>query len=102
MIKVDISSRILANISPRSKPYSIGDSSEKVFAVIINQSGSIEFAAEVKFRGRSKRKSIGEYPLISLSEARKEALVSNGKMKLGQTTIAIKQRTSEGGLAGYL
>ena len=96
MIKVDISSRFLANISPRSKPYSIRDSSVKGFAVIINQSGSIEFAAEVKLRGRSKRKSIGEYPLISLSEARKEALVSIGKMKLGLTTIAAKQRTLQG------
>ena len=46
--------------------------------------------------GAGKKKSIGEYPLISLSEARKEALVSIGKMKLGQTTIAAKQRTLQG------
>ena len=74
MFQVCISSRVLNSLSPQSKPYFIKDSNVKGFAVKVNPSGSIKYLAEVKYQGLSKRKTIGEYPLISPSDARKEAL----------------------------
>jgi len=93
MFQVCISSRVLNNLSPQSKPYLIKDSNVKGFAVKVNPSGSIKIIAEVKYQGRSKRKKIGEYPLISPSDARTEAMVFLSKVKLGQAVMISKQKT---------
>ncbi len=102
MFQVCISSRVLNSLSPQSKPYFIKDSNVKGFAVKVNPSGSIKYIAEVKYRGRSKRKTIGEYPLISPSDARTEALAFPSKVKLGQAVVISKQKTLQKVLDSYL
>jgi hypothetical protein len=84
MFQASISSRVLDSLTPQSKPYLVRDSSVKGFAAKVNPSGAIKFVAEVKHQGRFRRKTIGEYTLISPSDARTEALVFLSRVKLGK------------------
>lgn len=68
MSQVCISSSVLDNLKPQSKPYFVRNSNLKGFAVKVNPAGSIKFVAEVKNRGRSRRKTLGEYPLLRICQ----------------------------------
>ena len=86
MSKIIITNRVLECLIPRSKPYFIRDSQLRGFGIKVNPSGSIKFVAETKCNGRSSRKTIGEYPLLDLAYARREAFSYIASVKTGQLT----------------
>ena len=94
MNAITITSKALDKLKPSSKPYFIRDSSLKGFGVKVNQTGSIKFVAEVWHQGQSKRKTLGEYPLLTLNDAKLSALRYISLVKSGQLEITTKQEYS--------
>lgn len=86
MPKVSISSSILDRLLPNSKPYFIRDTTLRGFGVKVNPSGSIKYIAEVLHKGRTSRKTLGQYPVLALSVARKEAFAYIASVKSGSLT----------------
>jgi integrase len=80
-------------MKPKTSPYFIRDNRFKGFAVKVNTSGSIKFIAEVWHNGRSIRKTLGEYPIISIPEARQSAISFTNKAKEGTPNEKKKQLT---------
>lgn len=78
-----ITSKTLREAVPKSTAYFIRDSKLKGFAVKVNPSGSVKFIAEVFHEGKSKRKTVGSYPLINLTQTRQNAVSFIQDVKLG-------------------
>jgi hypothetical protein len=47
----------------------------------MNPSGSIKYIAEVKHKGRASRKTLGQYPILGVTDARREALAYIASVK---------------------
>lgn len=69
-----ITARSIQSISPRPTPYFIRDSKLKGFAIKVNPSGRLKFVIEVWHGGRSIRKTLGEHPVMTLKDARIDAV----------------------------
>ena len=69
-----ITARTIQSISPKSTPYVIRDSKLKGFAIKVNPSGKLKFVIEVWHDGRSVRRTLGEHPVMTLKDARLEAV----------------------------
>jgi hypothetical protein len=67
-----------------SSPFFIRDSELKGFALRVFPSGTIKYIVEVWNDRRSHRKTIGSYPVLSLKDARQEALSFIRDVQLGQ------------------
>ena len=59
----------------------------------MNTSGSVKFIAEVWQNGRSTRKTLGAYPAMSISDARKEAISFISEVRQGKLKPKKKQLT---------
>jgi hypothetical protein len=70
-----ITKQVLQKLKPQTKPYFLRSHRVTGLGLKVNPSGSIKFVVETKHIGRSHRKTIGTYPVMSLSEAEKEALL---------------------------
>jgi len=73
-IKSAKNSEIVQNPLHASSAYFIRDSNLKGFALRVFPSGTIKYIAEVWFKGKSHRKTLGSYPTLSLTDARQKAL----------------------------
>lgn len=62
------------NAKPREKPYKLFDRGGLGLYVLITPRGSKLWQLKYRFQGRERRASLGQYPVVSLSEARKKAL----------------------------
>ena len=60
--------RLIETLKPGAKPYFIRDTKCKGFGVKVNPSGSVKYYAETKHQGKTNRKTLGEYPLLSLDQ----------------------------------
>jgi integrase len=69
-----ITARSLQSVQPKPVPYFIRDDKVKGFAAKINPSGSVQLIAEVRHKGRTVRKTIGQHPHIDVKEARQLAI----------------------------
>lgn len=67
-----------------SSAYFIRDSELKGFALRVFPSGTVKYIVEVWYSGRSHRKTLGSYPVLSLKDARREALSFIRSVQLGQ------------------
>lgn len=72
----------IRSLKPREKPYRIAD--HNGLCIEIRQSGSKLWRYRYRFDGKASMLSLGEYPTVSLSDARKardeaRALLSDGK-----------------------
>jgi Arm DNA-binding domain len=78
-----------------SSSYFIRDSELKGFALRVFPSGTIKYIVEVWYNGRSHRKTFGSYPVLSLKDARQEALSFIRGVQLGQLNeeLRVKQVT---------
>lgn len=94
MSLVVITSRVLDNLKPKSKPYFIRDTSLRAFGVKVNRSGRVKYYAEAKYYRRTYRKIIGEYPLLSLQDARIKALSVIAEIKAGVLTSSSRRGVS--------
>ena len=70
MSVVEISKRVLEILKPASKPYYFRDYVLTGFGVRVYPSGKIMFIAEVWYKGKSSRKSLGTYPIVQPQQAR--------------------------------
>ncbi len=66
MSHVSITSTLLPKLKPAIKPYFVRDINLQGFGFKVNPSGSIKFIAEVKHKGKSKRKTVGAHLVLSL------------------------------------
>ncbi|MCF8055828.1 MAG: integrase family protein [Desulfocapsa sp.] len=73
-MRADITPKNLQKLQPQSKPYFLRSIRLRGFAVKVNPSGSIRYIAETKFKGTNHRKTIGQYPTMSLDEAKNSYL----------------------------
>ena len=103
MSHVSITNKLLSNLQPDIKPYFLRDSNLKGFGVKVNPTGSVKFIAEVKHKGKSKRKTVGSFPIISLQDARAKALSFISAVKSGTLTEKqVKRVTLHAILDGYI
>ncbi|WP_136796040.1 tyrosine-type recombinase/integrase [Desulfosediminicola ganghwensis] len=80
----NITNRSLQSVRPKSKPLFIRDTKVKGFAAKVNPSGSIKLIAEVRHEKRTVRKTIGEYPGISLQDARAQTITFIQQVRTGK------------------
>ena len=83
MSEISITNKVLCALKPQAEPYFVRDNTLKGFGVKVNPSGRITFIAEVRRQGVTKRKTLGTYPILQLSEARTEALEAIRSIHLG-------------------
>jgi integrase len=83
MPPVSITPTLLSKLKPATKPYFVRDSNLQGFGLKVNPSGSVKFIAEVKYKGKSKRKTVGTHPVLSLQDAKSEALSFISGVKSG-------------------
>ena len=81
-----ITAHTIQSISPRQTPYFIRDSKLKGFAIKVNPSGRLKFVIEVWHGGRSIRKTLGEHPVMTLKDAKLEAV---GFMQYAKTNSLV-------------
>ena len=84
MSRITLTNRVLDKLVPDAKPYFLRDDSLKGFGVKVNPSGDIKFVAEVWHGGKSTRKTLGEYPVTTLQNAKSAALKYISQAKTGQ------------------
>ena len=70
----NITTRTIRSARPKSAPFFIRDTKLQGFAVKVNPSGSVKYVAEVWNQGKSHRKTIGSFPEMTVSDARREAI----------------------------
>lgn len=99
MPHLSITPTLLSKLKPATKPYFVRDSNLQGFGLKVNPSGSIKYIAEVKYRGKSNRKTVGEFPIISLQEAKSIALTFISGVKSG---TAVKNRVNNTTLQAIL
>jgi len=87
MSQIHLTNRSLLNLKPNEVPYFVRDSTLRGFAVKVNPSGQIKYVAEVWHQGKSTRKTLGEFPVVSVQAARQEALSLIAQMKSGVFSI---------------
>ena len=69
-----LTARVLQSAQSKSAPYFIRDAKVKGFAAKVNPSGSIKLIVEVRYEGRTFRKTIGQFPHTVISEAHMYAI----------------------------
>lgn len=84
-MRKNITANLLDRAKSRTKPYFIRSANLRGFGVKITPAGSIRFIAEVKVRGVNHRKTLGSYPLLSISEAEQEAVAFIRMIQSGHT-----------------
>lgn len=102
MSSIQLTNRHLANIQPKTQPFILRDSSLKGFGIKVNPSGQIKYIAEVWHQGKSVRRTVGEYPLMSIQEARTEALSVIAEIKSGASGATRPNLTLEQLFKKYL
>lgn len=75
-----------------SSAFFIRDSELKGFALRVFPSGTIKYIVEIWYNKRSHRKTLGSYPVLSLKDARQEALSFIRSVQLGQVEEKPKQK----------
>ena len=88
-----ITARKLNSIKPKQTPYFIRDSKVTGFAVKITPAGSVKFIAEVRHEGRTIRKTLGDHPHLSLTDARSTAMSFINKVRQGNLIERKTQQT---------
>jgi hypothetical protein len=83
----------LNSTPPKASPYFIRDTRVKGFTVKVNTSCSIKFIAEVWRKGKSIRKTLGDYPILSHQDARQSAISFINKVRQSKLNEKKKQLT---------
>ena len=79
-----LTTRLIETLKPGVKPYFVRDTKCKGFGVKVNPSGLVKYYAEAKYLGRTNRKTLGESSLLSLDQAKLEAIRYLSKLKSGR------------------
>ena len=82
-----ITSKTLKSATPSSSVYFIRDSELKGFALRVFSSGTIKYIAEVWYNGKSHRKTLGSFPVLSLKDAKEGALSFIRSAQLGELEV---------------
>ena len=93
---VKITEKYLEKIKPGTKDQYLRDDTLKGFAVKVTPTGRISFIAEGRVRkGRSRRITLGQYPTLTMKEARDLAMHNLNKMQKGIDPV-LKEREERG------
>lgn len=68
-------------LKPREERYDVYDDDLQCFGVRVTRNGTKTFTFFYRLGGRKKRLSLGEYPSVSLADARAKAHVARGTVK---------------------
>lgn len=84
--------RMLRNLRPQTSPVDIRDGSSRLVVTVL-PSGRRQFSIRYRFAGKQRRLMFGEYPSVSLAEARKRArhafaAIDNGGDPAGEQQAA--------------
>ncbi len=79
-----LTDRQIKSARPRETQYEIWDQKVPAFGVRVSPSGAKSFQVLYRIRRRSRRLTLGRYPALSLSEARRRALEALGRVALGK------------------
>ncbi|SHO43281.1 tyrosine-type recombinase/integrase [Desulfopila aestuarii] len=93
-----ITSKLVSSARPSSSEYFIRDSELKGFALRVFPSGTIKYLAEVWHEGKSHRKTLGSHPVLTLQDARKQALAFIRDVQSGQREESRKAKVTLGDL----
>lgn len=96
MSQVVITKRILDTLKPSIKPYFLRDSSLKGFGVKVNPSGSVKYVAEIRHEGRTSRKTLVEYPVLEIQQAKTKALTFISQVKSGESKAGETRKVARG------
>lgn len=80
----------IRNAKPRAKPYKMGD--ERGLFLLVQPSGGKLWKVKYRIDGREKKLSLGVYPDVGLSDARKKRDEARGMIAEGQDPSREKQR----------
>jgi integrase len=87
-----LTDRMLRNLRPQTSPVDIRDGSSRLVVTVL-PSGRKQFSIRYRFAGKQRRLMFGEYPSVSLAEARKRArhafaAIDNGRDPAGEQQAA--------------
>lgn len=88
-----ITARTLKSIKPKSASYYLRDSKVTGFGVKVYPSGTIKYIAEVRHEGKSFRKTLGAFPILPASIAKRDALSFINKVRQGKLKDEKKQQS---------
>lgn len=90
-LKVKLTQRYLAAIKPTAKLFYIRDALQPGLIVAVTPGGVISFQLYRKFKGAPKRVTLGKWPELSVTEARRLAQAAVAKMLKGIDPVAEKR-----------
>jgi integrase len=73
----------IRNAKPKERPYKLFDRGGLGLYILVTASGSKLWQLRYYFEGRERRASLGQYPVISLSDARKRAVETRRLIEQG-------------------
>lgn len=95
-MKLKITKDVLDKLGPTSKIEIVRDTDIQGFGVRVMPSGAMSFIVERKMEGKTVRNTIGRVGILSLSQARKEAMQRLAGMELGENPNAKKPEREAG------
>ena len=98
----NITVKTIQSIRPKPVPFFIRDSKIQGFAIKVNTSGSIKYIAEIFHDGKSTRKTLGTHPILTLSDARQQAIKFIHQVRTGELKKATADLTLEALFNNYI
>ncbi|SHO53001.1 Arm DNA-binding domain-containing protein [Desulfopila aestuarii] len=83
----NITNRLLQSVRLDSTPYFIRDDKVKGFGAKVNPSGAVSLIAEIRHEGRTVRKTLGTYPVLSIQDGRVGTIAFIQEVRVGQTKV---------------
>ncbi len=84
MGKQGLSDVKIKNLKPAEKPYKVFDGTGLGLYILVKPNGSKLWRIDYRYEGKYKTLSLGKYPVVSLSEARKKALEIKAMLERGE------------------
>jgi integrase len=88
----NITLNALKRLQPQEKPYFIRSTTLRGFGIKVNTSGVIKYFAETKYQGTNYRRDIGTFPVMSIAEAERDAMLFLNLVQTGQYQTERKQQ----------
>ncbi|MBE0580828.1 site-specific integrase [Devosia sp.] len=83
--------KLVDELQPEAKPYTVWDSELPGFGAVVNPGGRIAFVVDYVAAGRRRRMAIGRYPILTVDQARAQARTEAAKAQLGADPLQDKR-----------
>ncbi|MGA8162174.1 MAG: integrase arm-type DNA-binding domain-containing protein [Acidobacteriaceae bacterium] len=88
-----LTARQVDNAKPKSKPYKLSDAGG--LCLLVSPSGGRLWRWRYRFEGKEKMMALGEYPVVSLAEARERHFAARKKLAHGIDPMAERKAEAE-------